>query len=190
MRSWKHKTRFLRKEQDKNQMLNIMFDNNPTTSRMRKRIYIRNKNRDRRNKNTIDYYLREFEKSPYFEDCSYHPCVITKIYYNPEDNSRLDVDGTSLVTGLGTSCSCFHCGVQPLSKQEAEERRDYINEFGMLPYSLKYIYECKNENIGDLIAESMRMESAWEFAKNKKVEECTEMGKKLILEQYGIDISK
>jgi hypothetical protein len=140
-----------------------------------------------RSQKTIEYYMRHFAKSMYVEDCRYHPCLVTEIdrddYYG-----RLDIEVKSLVNGIESSCSCFHCGIVPLSEDEAKDRAQFIKFAGMLPYQIRYVYATPDaEAVVRAIRSSLKMEQVWQFNKGQHTPEITPEGKAYLKIKYGVD---
>lgn len=128
--------------------------------------------------------MKQFSLYPYFEDCRYHPCKVTKLEPDP-DWGRLDVEGESLINGTPSSCSYFHCGIVHLTKEEGEERAAFANEYGMLPYELTYILGTTDDMVTG-IRSLLKREADWNFSSNAKVDFITDAGKAWMLEKYSI----
>lgn len=131
--------------------------------------------------------MAKFAQFPYYEDCRYHVCKVTKLEED-ENYGRIDVEGESLINGSWSNCSYEHCGIVHLTKEEGEERVAFIKANGMMPYQLKYVYGIP-ENPADLeksLRYSLGMERVWEFNKNSGTEEITQAGKDWLLETTGV----
>jgi len=89
------------------------------------------------------------ERLGYFENCSYMPAKVTKVYpyrtSNPSSMYGSSVEGTDLVRNCGCSCSMFHCAPIPLSEKEALERVSYFEENGMVEYMVKYLCDTPEQ---------------------------------------------
>ena len=60
----------------------------------------------------------EISRGDFYEDCRYHPMLCVSVDYADDT-----LEGISLVIGGGSSaCSPTHCGVVPMSADEAIER--------------------------------------------------------------------
>jgi hypothetical protein len=75
------------------------------------------------------------ERGDFYEDCRYHPMLCVNADYADDT-----LDGISLVLGGGlSSCSPTHCGVIPMSANEAIERAvhwdTYARENGLPTYA-------------------------------------------------------
>ena len=73
----------------------------------------------------------------YVESCSYHPCKVITLSGN-EELHDISIDVQSLVNGNVSGCSYYHCGIIILTKEEAEERRDFLIKYGTEPYLISY----------------------------------------------------
>lgn len=69
----------------------------------------------------------EFMVGDIVEDCSYHAVVVTELSY---DVYGADVEGFSIHTGRGSSCSLNHCGIVKLDEQEIINKIKAFNESG------------------------------------------------------------
>ena len=124
MTSWKHRTRSRRTLSDIKSYRKSCF-----TSHKRKAFIIN----QRRN----DVYAEKGDKTHY-EDCDYHPCVITTL-----DIENDDIRGVSLIDGTTPrSCSLDHCGVSFFTKQDAEARANYYKHHGREKYLENYDSFC------------------------------------------------
>ena len=66
---------------------------------------------------------KDYPIGGYFEDCAFHPCHTFEI--NPHDPDN--IKGNSMVEkGRWGNCSLKHCGLRPLTKEQAE----YWAKFG------------------------------------------------------------
>lgn len=87
--------------------------------------------RDKRKlKRYINHLAAKLKPGAIFESCSYEPSVVTKRSFRPSDIYGSDVEGVSIVTGAGCSCSLFHCGPWPLSKENARARVKHLEKPG------------------------------------------------------------
>jgi len=124
----------------------------------------------------------------YFESCNWHPCKIERFRVWDSDG---DIEGPSLVNGNPNSCSLTHCGVVLYKEAEAFERRDFIVDYGMLPYQLKYVYQIPLDHPKEKIIQGLRgslaMEEIWKFNERQRTPEITPKGKEWLEETYGID---
>jgi hypothetical protein len=59
----------------------------------------------------------------FYEDCRYHPMLCISVGADDED----ELVGISLIDGFIGSCSLAHCGVVPLSFEEALARKVWFN---------------------------------------------------------------
>jgi hypothetical protein len=87
-----------------------------------------------------DYTLLEKlmdEDGLYVESCSYHPCKVVTLSGNKELHG-ISIDVQSLVNGNVSGCSYYNCGIVILTKNEAEDRRDFMIRYGMEPYLINY----------------------------------------------------
>lgn len=147
----------------------------------------RNARRWKRDIKHVKDGLANFAKFPYYEDCRYHVCKVTKLDAD-ENYGRICIEGESLINGTPSSCSYEHCGIVHLTKEEGEERADFMKQMGMMPYQLKYVYGIP-EDPADLeksLRYSLGMERVWEFNKNGGTEEITDAGKAWLLETTGV----
>jgi hypothetical protein len=131
--------------------------------------------------------LAKFTKYPYYEDCRYHVCKVTKLDAD-ENYGRIDVEGESLVNGSWSNCSYEHCGIVHLTKEEGEERAQFVKDMGMMPYQLKYIYGIPEDPkaLEQSLRYSLGQERVWNFNKNGGTEEITQSGKDWLLRETGI----
>lgn len=131
--------------------------------------------------------LARFAEFPYYEDCRYHVCKVTKLEAD-ENYGRIDVEGESLINGSWSNCSYEHCGIVHLTKEEGEERAAFVKQMGMMPYQLKYVYGIPEDRskLEQSLRYSMGMERVWNFNKNGGTQEITEEGKKWLLETLDI----
>lgn len=131
--------------------------------------------------------MAKFAEFPYYEDCRYHVCKVTKL--DPDENyGRIDVEGESLINGTWSNCSYEHCGILHLTKEQGEERVEFIKANGMMPYQLKYVYGIPEDHDKLMLSirYSLGMERVWNFNKNSGTEEITDAGKKWLLDTTGI----
>lgn len=141
-----------------------------------------------RSQKTIERGMRQFAKSMYVEDCRYHPCLVTQIdrddYYG-----RLDIDVKSLVNGIESSCSYFHCGIVHLTEDEAHKRAEFIKAMGMLPYQMEYVYAIPpdKDRVVLGIRSSLKMEQVWKFNAHQHTPEITDQGKAYLKSKYDVD---
>lgn len=71
--------------------------------------------------------------------CRGHPGIVTEVNwarYSPYDS---DCSITSLIDGVEESCSIYHCGPEPISKEVAEGYAEYAKRHGRTMASLKFI---------------------------------------------------
>lgn len=91
---------------------------------------------DSRSEKVMRWARSEMRTKHYYEDCSYHPCLITAAVNEGYDYG---MEGRSLVDGTGTrSCSLRHCGVVFFTQEEAFARATYIVEHGWESYHENY----------------------------------------------------
>lgn len=131
--------------------------------------------------------LAKFDQFPYYEDCRYHVCKVTKLEAD-HNYGRIDVEGESLINGSWSNCSYEHCGIVHLTKEEGEERAAFVKQMGMMPYQLKYVHgipEDRNQ-LEQSLRYSLGLERVWNFNKNGGTQEITEDGKTWLLENVGI----
>ena len=114
------------------------------------------KNR-RKDKRYLNHMLKKLHVGMYVEDCRYHPCIVT-------EQNRWDADFSckSLLNDRPNSCSIYHCGPVPLTREQAFERRDFICEHGWEAYLIKYIGFTE-----ETIIEWRKMDAIWNFDKAK-----------------------
>lgn len=126
MRSWKRRTRarykreeylWLNSEHSKN------YNPHIRTRRQRSKLL------ESRERKLHDWIRKELKTKTHFEDCNYHPCVITDICI--EDDH---IEGVSLVSGGSSACSLTLCGVVFFTKEEAERKAAYYKEHGQDRY--------------------------------------------------------
>jgi hypothetical protein len=136
----------------------------------------------------VNQALRKFAEFPYVEDCRYHPCKVTKLEPHEPWRGRLDVEVESLVNSTPNACSYFSCGIVHLTKEEGEERVAFIHKYGMLPYTLKYIYgeAPSRDKVIVSIRYSMGQELVWKFNENNRTTEITDDGKQWLFETYEV----
>lgn len=72
-----------------------------------------------------------------------NPCVCTEKGINKQDIWGCFVDGKSLRTGNGTSCSMLHCRPEPLLQNEADDILKHFDDKD----KLTEIYENINNRI-------------------------------------------
>jgi cbb3-type cytochrome oxidase subunit 3 len=134
MKSWKRRTQFNKKIQKKFSWMSIFYKGDLYS--MYQKYRKDEKAKARRFKQEMDDVREEKGDKTYYEDCSYHPCLITLIDYNNDD-----IKGKSLVDGTEPrSCSLRSCGVVFFTQGEAEERAEYWKQHGRDAYFEKYVY--------------------------------------------------
>lgn len=84
----------------------------------------------RRMKRYINHLASKLKHGQYFEDCRYHPCVVTQRIIRKDDICGSDLTGISLVDKSGCACSMFHCGPWPISREVAEKQANYLKVIG------------------------------------------------------------
>ncbi len=84
----------------------------------------------RRIKRYLNHLASKLKYGDYFEDCNYHPSVVTYRSHYTDDIFGWGIEGTSLVTGSGTACSLYHWAPWPLTKAQAERRAAYLKQEG------------------------------------------------------------
>jgi hypothetical protein len=184
MRSWKTKTRADHKRQYQ-QWKNSNSDNwQPWGLKLWRKRWLLRYNQSTK---TIKYGLKKFAEHMYCEDCRAHPCLVTKIEtdYN---GGRLDIEVKSLVNGVESSCSYFHCGIVHLTEADAHARADFIKLYGMTPYSLSYRGEPPSkEQLVSSLRYQLGMERVWGFNSNQKVDDITDKGKQWMVDKYEVN---
>lgn len=192
MPNWKKKTRHQRKmEYQKWLNATSWRGNGPGPYLARKSYNFHQKQSLRR----MNRGLKEFESSPFYEDCRYHPCKVTQLYPNVPCEGRLDVDGESLIDGSPSSCSYEHCGILHLSESEANERLEFMNSMGMIPYQMKFVYHVVPHSDPSLIKEFIlgysELEKAWGFtSRSPSIKDITEEGKAWLKTNYDLDYDR
>lgn len=125
----------------------------------------------RKRKKELRKLSERIQRLGYFEDCNYHPCRVTRllpyITSNPSTRFSADVDGVSLVDDGPTSCSLYHCGPLPLTKEQAEERAEFCRTHTWLEYLETYVYDGP-------LSEEQRQETVkfiqeWNFRTNGRL---------------------
>ncbi len=145
------------------------------------------KQSEKRKQRLKTYYLTAFKDSLYVEDCRYHPCKITKLY---DDSNDFSIDVISLVNGITSSCSLHHCGVLPISEDQAIERKDFILKYGMTPYFINYQIEkswITKDRLIQYLKDDKIQEQEWQFNKNQSTFSFTEDGFQWLKTTYDID---
>jgi hypothetical protein len=130
MRNWKRRSRARHKTALRTWSDSESENYNPKLKLRRKW----SKRLDVRHARRKTFILKELKTKKHFEDCSFHPCVITTISINNDH-----IEGASLVTDSSLSaCSLSHCGVVFFSEAEAIRRAEYIRYNGMDKYHEVY----------------------------------------------------
>jgi hypothetical protein len=68
---------------------------------------------------------KRIKRGEFYEDCRYHPMLCIKPAQDDDD----ELIGVSLINGMTGSCSEAHCGVVPMTVEEAIERKVDWNAF-------------------------------------------------------------
>lgn len=66
--------------------------------------------------------LPEIRPGDFYEDCRYHPMLCLGVEWDNKKRTDATLHGISLITGEEGDCSLAHCGVVPLTLQEAVTR--------------------------------------------------------------------
>lgn len=133
MRNWKRRTRSIRKLRRR---LDFYLRLHPGVDlHTLHGLYVKNERRKKRLfKSIMDGVCQRAEGKTHYEDCAYHPCLITLL-----DLENDDIEGTSLIDGTSPrSCSLLNCGVVFFTEDEAIKRADYIKEHGWETYYENY----------------------------------------------------
>lgn len=133
MRNWKRRTRGIRKKSQR--LWSYKYLHQGVDLHTLDQMYGRNEQRKKRLlKSIMDGIKQRAEGKTHYEDCAYHPCLITIL-----DLENDDLEGTSLIDGTSPrSCSLLNCGVEFFTEDEATKRADYIKEHGWEKYHDNY----------------------------------------------------
>ncbi len=85
----------------------------------------------RKQKRWMNYARRTCGFGKIVEACNYHPSIVTRLYYDGNRVWSGDIDVKSLIDGRESACSLLHCGIVPLTKEEANERVAYAEKHGI-----------------------------------------------------------
>ena len=80
----------------------------------------------RRIKRYLNHLNSKLKFGDYFENCFYHPSRVTNRTIYSSDMFGNDIEGVSLVDSSGCSCSMWHCGPTPMTKEMAEKQAEYL----------------------------------------------------------------
>lgn len=115
----------------------------------------------RKLKRYLNHLKKKLAYGRYFEDCGYHPCVVTESHVYYSDLYASDVVGRSLINDQPTACSMFHCAPLPISEQEAKERVLCIKNEGWHAYLKRYIgYDDAS------LEEYEKLNKVWNFTRS------------------------
>jgi hypothetical protein len=133
MRGWKRRSRGIRKKQKR--LWFYLYLHPGVDLHTLYQMYGRNERRKQhRFKSIMDGVQQRAEGKTHYEDCAYHPCLITLL-----DLENDDIEGISLIDGTSPrSCSLLNCGVVFFTEEEAIRRADYINQHGWDKYHANY----------------------------------------------------
>lgn len=114
----------------------------------------------RKRKRLMNWYMKKLSHGKYFVDCRYHPCSVSAYWIRSEDPYGSDVDGISLINGTPSSCSCMHCGPEPVTKELAEEMAEFARNNPWNDYLMKY-----HGFTPEAIAYHDELDKVWNFEK-------------------------
>jgi hypothetical protein len=90
-------------------------------------------------KKHIAKQLDKIIKTGYFINCDFHPAKLTSFGWNPKkDLCGTDVDGISITTNKGCSCSIKYCDPEPITELTALEMLTIYTEQGDRGLAIKY----------------------------------------------------
>jgi hypothetical protein len=69
--------------------------------------------------------VQRIQRGEFYEDCRYHPMLCIKAAQDGYD----ELIGVSLIDGMTAACSEDHCGVVPMTVEEAIDRKVHWNAF-------------------------------------------------------------
>jgi hypothetical protein len=92
----------------------------------------------RKDKRIANYLKRKAGWGKYVIDCRYHPCLVVETDFYHGDTWGNGIGVTSLITGAPNSCSLMHCGIEPITKKQAETYVTYVKEHSFNEYLMKY----------------------------------------------------
>jgi hypothetical protein len=114
----------------------------------------------RKLKRLMNQYMKRINYGKYFIDCRYHPCKVTEYFIRSEDPYGSYVDGISLVDNSGTSCSCYYCRPEPISKELALEMSEFAKNNNWNEYLTKYLGFST-----DAVNQYNKLDEVWNFNK-------------------------
>jgi hypothetical protein len=106
-------------------------------------------------KNRLNNFTKKWQNSHrdhtsiYVIDCRWHPCKVLTFGWHPQDLYGASLDVESLIDGLVSSCSMFHCGITDVNEIKAFEMRDYYHKYGEHRYFIDII-GYSEKDLGEL----------------------------------------
>lgn len=92
----------------------------------------------RKTKRIVNQLRRKLKHGSHLIDCRNHPCIVTQTYWTPGDLYGNSIQVESLVDKTPNSCSLLYCRPEPIEKQNALERADFMKKHGTIAYHKKY----------------------------------------------------
>lgn len=139
----------------------------------------------RKDKRIANYLKRKAGFGKYVIDCRYHPCLVTGTEFYHQDTWGNGIFVTSLITGTPNSCSLMHCGIEPITKEQAETYAAYAKSHSFNEYLIKYRGLTE-----EVVKEFDRQAAIWDFEKDlgdipEATEEFFEKAKLVLPKEMG-----
>lgn len=115
--------------------------------------------RDRRaDKKYVNQFAAAMRRHRYVIDCRMHPCRVHAITYLAWNDADLEVE--SLLNGKLSACSLRHCGIEPISKEQAEDMAAYHKSHTWDEYLVKWFGYAEEALEG-----FHKLDAEWDFDK-------------------------